>query len=117
MDTKIYMGPRGCGKTTVLIMKSAETGATIIAPSRYMAEQIWIEANKKGFIIPYPLSIDEFMHMMQNPLFYKTNLRRRGVLIDEAQITLQHILAPSKILGITVNDYDNIEYLDSKEED
>ena len=65
----------------------------------------------------YPLSIDEFMHMMQNPLFYKTNLRRRGVLIDEAQITLQHILAPSKILGITVNDYDNIEYLDSKEED
>ena len=75
MDTKIYMGPRGCGKTTILIMKSAETGATIIAPSRYMAEQIWIEVNKKGFIIPYLLSIDEFMHMMQNPLFYKTNLR------------------------------------------
>lgn len=112
MDTKIYMGPRGCGKTTALIMKSAETGATIIAPSRYMADCIRGQAKEMGYDIPEPLSVDEFLHIRQNPGFMKTNILHKGVLIDEAQIILQLIFGPSKIWGITVNDYDNIEYLD-----
>ena len=116
MDTKIYMGPRGCGKTTVLIMKSAETGATIIAPSRCMADCIRERAKDMRYDIPEPLSVDEFLCIRRNPGFMKTNIRHKGVLIDEAQIILQLIFGPSKMWGITVNDYDNIEYLDSEED-
>jgi len=104
MDTKIYMGPRGCGKTTVLIMKSAETGATIIAPSRYMADCIREQAKEMRYDIPEPLSVDEFLCIRRNPGFMKTNILHKGVL------------SPSEIWGITVNDYDNIEYLDSEED-
>ena len=116
MDTKIYIGPRGCGKTTSLITKSAKTGATIIAPSRYMADCIREQAKEMRYDIPEPLSVDEFLLIRRNPGFMKTNILHKGVLIDEAKIILQLIFGPSKIWGITVNDYDNIEYLDSEED-
>ena len=116
MDTKIYMGPRGCGKTTVLIMKSAETGATIIAPSRYMADCIRRQAKEMGYDIPEPFSVEEIFRMKQNKHFMNTDIMRKGLLVDEAQTALQLIFGPAKIWGITVNDYDNIEYLGSKED-
>lgn len=116
MDTKIYIGPRGCGKTTALIMKSAETGAYIVAPSRCMADYIRKQANDMGYDIPEPLSVDEIFRMKRNKPFMNTDIMRKGLLVDEAQILLQQFFAPTKIWGITVNDYDNIEYLGSEED-
>lgn len=71
MDTKIYMGPRGCGKTTSLITKSAKTGATIIAPSRYMADCIREQAKEMRYDIPEPLSVDEFFINKTKSRFYE----------------------------------------------
>ena len=43
-----------------------------------------------------------------------TDIMRKGLLVDEAQILLQQLFAPAKIWGTTVTDFgDNIEYLNS----
>ncbi len=112
----IYVGARGSGKTATLIKKSAETGAYIVAPSRYMADYIRKQANDMGYDIPEPFSVEEIFYMKQNKHFMNTDIRRKGLLVDEAQIVLQQFFAPAKIWGTTVTDWgDNIEYLNSDE--
>ena len=55
--------------------------------------------------------------MKQNKPFMNTDIRRKGLLVDEAQIVLQQLFAPAKILGTTVTDFgDNIEYLNPDEQ-
>ena len=108
----IYVGARCSGKTATLIKKSAETGAYIVAPSRCMADYIRKQANDMGYDIPEPFSVEEVFRMKQNKHFMNTDIMRKGVLIDEAQIILQLIFGPSKMWGFTINDYDNIAYLD-----
>lgn len=110
----IYVGARRSGKTATLIKKSAETGAYIVAPSRCMADYIRKQANDMGYDIPEPFSVEEIFRMKQNKHFMNTDIMRKGLLVDEAQILLQQFFAPAKIWGTTVTDFgDNIEYLNS----
>ena len=110
----IYVGARRSGKTATLIMKSAETGAYIVAPNRCIADYIRKQANDMGYDIPEPFSVEEIFRMKQNKHFMNTDIMRKGLLVDEAQILLQQLFAPAKIWGTTVTDFgDNIEYLNS----
>ena len=112
----IYVGARRSGKTATLIKKSAETGAYIVAPSRRMADCIRKQANDMGYDIPEPFSVEEIFRMKQNKPFMNTDIMRKGLLVDEAQILLQQVFAPAKIWGTTVTDFgDNIEYLNPDE--
>lgn len=112
----IYVGARCSGKTATLIKKSAETGAYIVAPSRFMADYIRKQANDMGYDIPGLFSVEEIFRMKRNKPFMNTDIRRKGLLVDEAQIVLQQLFAPAKILGTTVTDFgDNIEYLNPNE--
>lgn len=112
----IYVGARRSGKTATLIKKSAETGAYIVAPSRCMADYIYKQANDMGYDIPEPFSVEEIFYMKQNKHFMNTDIRRKGLLVDEAQIVLQQFFAPAKIWGTTVTDFgDNIKYLNPDE--
>lgn len=112
----IYVGARRSGKTATLIKKSAETGAYIVAPSRCMADYIRKQANDMGYDIPEPFSVEEIFYMKQNKHFMNTDIIRKGLLVDEAQIVLQQFFAPAKIWGTTVTDFgDNIKYLNPDE--
>ena len=70
----IYVGARRSGKTATLIMKSAETGAYIVAPSRCMADYIRKQANDMGYDIPEPFSVEEVFRMKQNKHFMNTDI-------------------------------------------
>lgn len=112
----IYVGARCSGKTATLIKKSAETGAYIVAPSRCMADYIYKQAKDMGYDIPAPFSVEEVFYMKRNKHFMNTDIRRKGLLVDEAQNVLQQFFAPAKIWGITVTDFDdNIEHLNPDE--
>ena len=112
----IYVGARRSGKTATLIKKSAETGAYIVAHSRCMADYIRQQANDMGYDIPEPFSVEEIFCMKRNKHFMNTDIMRKGLLVDEAQIVLQQFFAPAKIWGTTVTDFgDNIEYLNPDE--
>ena len=113
----IYVGARCSGKTATLIKKSAETGACIVTPSRFMADYIRKQANDMGYDIPEPFSVEEIFRMKRNKFFMNTDIMRKGLLVDEAQIVLQQFFAPAKIWGTTVTDFgDNIEYLNPDEQ-
>jgi len=112
----IYVGARCSGKTATLIKKSAETGAYIVAPSRCMADYIYKQAKDMGYDIPAPFSVEEVFYMKRNKHFMNTDIRCKGLLVDEAQIVLQQFFAPAKIWGTTITDFgDNIEHLNPDE--
>lgn len=52
---------KGHGKTYQLIKKSSLTGDYIVCHSMYEAASIHHEAHMLGFVIPFPLTYDEFL--------------------------------------------------------
>lgn len=85
--TQIYAGERQSGKTTMLIEKSAETGAIIVAPTLKMARYIQDIAKKMGKEIPNPISALYFIHIISNE-----NIRKhKKFLIDEVQMVLDQM--------------------------
>lgn len=76
MTVRITTGPRASGKTTRLIVESAKTGATIVEPSRWMADYVKDMAKSLGMVIPEPVAITQLL---------VGGVRRTGrrVLIDE----------------------------------
>lgn len=93
---KTYIIPRGKGKTTELIKKSAESGDYIVCSRHDEANRIQAEAQDKGFKIPLPITYDEFLKKR----YYEKGIR--GFLIDNADMFLQS-LSNVPINSITVS--------------
>lgn len=93
---KTHIIPRGKGKTTKLIKKSAETGDYIVCHSLDEANRIQAEAQEMGLQIPLPITYNEFL----KKLYYGKVIS--GFLIDNADVFLQS-LSNVPINSITVS--------------
>lgn len=61
---KLYVAQRQEGKTTMLINQSAQTGAIIVVATKTMAQYVKTSAEKCGFSIPDPISIDHYIQIL-----------------------------------------------------
>lgn len=85
--TKRYAGERQSGKTNMLIEKSAETGAIIVAPTLKMARYIQDIAKKMEKKIPNPISTLCFIRILSDENMGK----HKKFLIDEVQMVLDQM--------------------------
>lgn len=88
---------RGCGKTTELIKKSANTGDYIVCRSISEASEIRDHAFVLGLKIPLPITYDEFI----NKRYRGKNIS--GFLIDNIEDLLQYISNRVPVKAITLN--------------
>lgn len=96
---KIIM-PRGSGKTTKLIQMSAETGKTIVCANQLAVSNILFMAKALKLEIQHPITIHDIINHTK---MSGHNKYKEGVLIDEADLCLQHIsLVP--ISAITLSE-------------
>lgn len=79
-----------------------------------MASCIFRQAKEMGFNILFPLTVDEFMNGLK--IRQCRGAQIKGVLIDEAGTVFNKFLHGVPIRGLTLTDYDNIEYLYLPEE-
>lgn len=93
---KTLIIPRGKGKTTELIKKSAEFGYYIVCQRLAEANRIQAEAQDMGLQIPLPITYDEFLKKK----YYEKGIS--GFLIDNVDIFLQS-LSNVPIYYITVS--------------
>jgi len=77
--------PRGGGKTSQLIRKSAKTGYYIVCINQDNASYIQSKAIDMGLDIPFPITFHEFLHGRYSAAGVK------GVLIDNADILLESV--------------------------
>lgn len=112
--TQITIGKRQSGKTTKLIKRAAEEDLYILTANKDMASCIFRQAKEMGFDILFPLTVDEFMNGLK--IRQCRGVPIKGVLIDEAEMVLNEFLHGVPIRGLTLTDYDNIEYLYLPEE-
>jgi len=94
METLII--PRGKGKTTELIKKSAESGDYIVCDRLHEANRIQVKAQSMGLQIPLPITYNEFLKKG----YYGKGIS--GFLIDNADMFLQS-LSKVPINSITVS--------------
>ena len=83
--TKVIADKRQSGKTTKLIIESAETGFYIVTQDHSSAYTLSEVAADMGLNIPFPLTYDEFI----NRLYYGAGVK--GVLVDNADMLIQYI--------------------------
>lgn len=55
MVIEIYVGGRQCGKTALIIKKSANTGIPIATKTRKNAEELLKQSKEMGYSIPDPV--------------------------------------------------------------
>ena len=79
-----WIMPRGTGKTTQLIIESANTGAIIICCNKSQAEYIKKKATQLGLAIENPISLLEL-------LIVRENKEGRKYLIDNLSECLTRI--------------------------
>ena len=77
--------PKGKGKTTRLIKKSAVTGDYIVCFDYDEAVRIQMEAQKMGLKIPLPITFKDFLEKR----YYGNNIP--GFLIDNIDIILESL--------------------------
>jgi hypothetical protein len=81
---KVYMKPRGGGKTTSLIHTSAVTGYPILVSTVTQANHIQKMAEHLGLKIPEPVIITQHWR--------STAKLHAGILIDDLDLMLEQIL-------------------------
>ena len=90
---KIIYKKRGKGKTLKLIKQSAKTRSIIITPTYRMAEHIRDMAKELEYDIPTPLCYKQLS------LCHGNNC---NILIDNAEMLLQHIFVFNEIDAISI---------------
>lgn len=91
---KTFIGKRGSGKTTMVIKKSAETGARIITHNSMTAYIINKQAKDLGYKIPKPMSIRTYLN--------KKERHNNGIILDELELILSNLIH-DKIEMVTIN--------------
>lgn len=105
---KKIIKPRGKGKTTELIKLSAKTNTYILVANKKRQRQLMELAYSMNVIIPYPVTIDDYMRTQFRGSFIK------HILIDDADDILQRFFNTVVIDAITITevnaDEDNSRY-------
>lgn len=88
---------RQTGKTTKLILLSAQTGGTIITFNRETAKSILLKANKMGVSIPEPIDIEKLMSEA-----YRNSIsgNMSNVIVDDADRVLELILNKFNVASV-----------------
>lgn len=93
---EIIYKERGCGKTTDLIYKSAETYIPILVPTEVEKRNLMLRANILGVKIPSPISIKDFKEgILEREKIY-------SIYIDNADVLLPYLLGV-RVAGITIS--------------
>lgn len=100
---QITIGEKRSG-TTKLIKRSAAEGSYILVATKRQANNIFKQASEMGIKIPFPVTIDDYF----NHKFRGTDIDRKGILIDDVDLVLQHIFADILIHEVTLTDHGNI---------
>ena len=107
----ITIGERCSGKTTELIKKSAATGARILTLNMRAAEEIIDRAKQMNLHIEHPVTIEQYLR--GNVVFTQLDIRKYGLLIDDAELVLQRVFRDIYIQEIAMTDRgDNFRYLE-----
>lgn len=94
----IIIGGRQTGKTTEMIKRSSELWIPIITSTSVRACCIKSQALKIGYIIPEPLSFEEY----NRKRVYQRTLFNKGILVDQFDHILQ-MLFNNDINAFTVD--------------
>lgn len=97
---KLYISPRQHGKTTMLVKKSAETGAIIVTANNQMAKHVELIANELGLDIPKPISVRKYIIDLAGGGLNNT----QKYLIDELQMMLYQMNVEMATVNIDVVD-------------
>lgn len=84
---KSFIGERGSGKTTALIIESHKTGKYIVVGNRVQVKYILEMSQELGLNIPCPITLVEVMRGR-----ISKRIRREGILVDEAPTLLESVL-------------------------
>lgn len=95
--TELILGSRCSGKTTELIKRSATDGTYILTGTKTQAKYIFDQARLMGYDIPFPVTWEQF----KRDRFHGTDVRKKGVLIDETAHILYRIFGGIPIKGVT----------------
>ena len=102
---KIIARPRQSGKTTQLVMISAETGHYIVTKDHGTARYTAMLAKDLGPVIPFPLTYDEFLNHAWNGKTIK------GLLIDDLEMLFGTILGFGDLIKMaTISTTDREDY-------
>lgn len=96
---KIYIGKRASGKTTLLIKKSAETGAVIVAPTQAMCAYIEEMAHTMNLNITKPITMTQFLYEKGRGEKRKKQARSNAklqLLLRAAQTDIEKLRAQSE---------------------
>lgn len=107
---QITIGEKQSGKTK-LIKRSAAERVHILTTTRCQAYKIDKQAREMGLNIPYPVTIEEYFKHK----FRGTDIDRKGILIDDMDLVLQHIFTDILIHEVTLTDRGNISIFVPKE--
>lgn len=98
MNTEVIMGSRRSGKSLELIKRSAETGIYIMTASKERARGLYEQARNMGYIIPYPVTMDEYY---RSDKFDGSIGLRKGLYIDDVDDVIRRIFYPINIHAVT----------------
>ena len=108
--TKYLIGERCSGKTTRLILRSAEEQLYILTSTKHRAQAIFDNARNMGLDIPFPVTLDEYL---RGNKFQGSSIRRDGILIDDLDDVIRTLFSSIPIHEVTLTDHGNVERLDS----
>jgi hypothetical protein len=110
MEITISIG-RGGGKTLKLIKQSAETGIYILVKNRQRALELRKQAQKLGYNIPFPITVEEWVR--SDTRFLGSCIRRDGIYVDDGEDVLQEFLNGLKINEITLTANEKTKWLNA----
>lgn len=94
---KITEMPRGSGKTTRLIYESSYKNIPIICSSMSKKQYIYDLADKRGVVIPEPITVKQYLKLKNPP---------KRILIDEVFNVLSWVFDLSTIEEVTYSKED-----------
>ena len=98
---RIIAKPRCAGKTTELIKLSARTNTYILVLNRKRQKEVAELADSMNMIIPYPVTLDDYMRTQFRGSFIK------HILIDDGDDILQRFFNTVVIDAITITEANN----------
>ena len=98
---KIIAKPRCTGKTTELIKISARTNTYILVLNGKRQKEVARLADSMNMIIPYPITLEDYMRTQFRGSFIK------HILIDDADDILQRFFNTVMIDAITITEANN----------
>lgn len=97
--TELYFGGRRCGKTAMMIRKSAETRLPIVVPSGMRGDALMAQAREMGLNIPTPITI----YQLHNGKIRGTLTKMDGVYVDDLNAFIEKLFAGINVKACTVN--------------